>query len=565
MKKWLCLLLAGVLTFSLAACGRGQNTDPSDAVTESASSTENTESTSPNQSVADNEAVFTKVYGAYTYTITGTQATDKILTITDKTSGNAIQTLLFSENEWFTKEPLYLVDVTFDGNLDILIPYQRPASAAYFQAYVWQGSEGKFVYAPQFENLPNFIIDTENKHILSTHTASQITSYSINYYDVEVKDFRPSHAIYWEPDASENKIHFVEQQYKNGTAVTVKDCLVEKTGNMDLNKADPQIAEYFASDSFWDLDSQKWKDQFYKPAQSGATEDVQITVSDSFIASCNMNAGGYVNFLNGKYYYLDTENRNRLFMSDADGKNAICIDSCTDETLSHIAAGETAVYYLKRTKLDTPLEFNNTSVSYSIVFEGQLHRFCDGNVTVLSEENVVDYALSKEYVFYTTADLKVYRMKHDGTEKTAILDLQIPMNVTVSGDKLYAYADETIISTDFDGKNSFTSRLYMYAGAFNESALYFVDLNGYSLWKTELSDKDTYAAIDNMQRVTDEKIRSYTVYNGRLVYEKMHTDEIVIADMDGKNPKVVCSGKSPIALNGHLFYLDNGVICVADI
>ena len=69
----------------------------------------------------------------------------------------------------------------------------------------------------------------------------------------------------------------------------------------------------------------------------------QITVSDAFVAVCNMNAGGYVNFLNGKYYYLDTENRNRLFMSDADGKNAVCIDSCTDATLSHITAGETAV------------------------------------------------------------------------------------------------------------------------------------------------------------------------------------------------------------------------------
>ena len=294
------------------------------------------------------------------------------------------------------------------------------------------------------------------------------------------------------------------------------------------------------------------------------TEDVQITVSDAFIATCNKNSGGYINYLNGKYYYRNTEG-DKLFMCDADGKNAVCIDSSTDATLSHITAGETAVYYLKRIKLDTPLEFNNSSVLYSVPFEGQLRRFCDGEVTVLSKENVVSYALSKEYIFYTTADLKVYRIKHDGTEKKAILDLQIPMNVTVSGEKLCVYADETIISTDFDGKNSFTSRLYMYAGAFNESVLYFVDLNGYSLWKTELSDKDTYAAIDNMQRVTDEKIRSYTVYNSRLVYEKMHTDEIVIADMDGSNPKVVCTGKSPIALNGHLFYLDNGVIRVADI
>ena len=287
------------------------------------------------------------------------------------------------------------------------------------------------------------------------------------------------------------------------------------------------------------------------------TEDIQITVSDSFIASCNMNAGGYVNFLNGKYYYLDTENRNRLFMSDADGKNAICIDSCMDATLSHITAGETAVYYLKRTELDTPLEFHNTSVSYSVVFEGQLRRFCDGKVTVLSEENVVDYALSKEYIFYTAADRKVYRMKHDGTEKTAIIDSTYP-NICASENKLYTHMGEGVCSTDFDGKNRLIVRAYHFELAASESAVYFISADDCSLNKMSLNG-------ETIDKVISDPIRSFTVYNGRLVYEKMHTDEIVIADMDGKNPKVVCSGKSPIALNGHLFYLDNGVIRVADI
>ena len=288
-------------------------------------------------------------------------------------------------------------------------------------------------------------------------------------------------------------------------------------------------------------------------------------VPDAFTASCNMNSGGYVNYLNGKYYYTDAEHNDSLFMSDSDGKNAVCIDNCTDATLTHITVSETAVYYLKRTKLDTPLEFTDASVAYSVVFEGQLRRFCDGKVTVLSEENVVSYALSKDYIFYSTADLKVYRMRHDGTEKTAILELLLPATLSVSGNKLYAYMDETIITTDFDGKNSFTSRLYIYAAAFNESTLYFINTNGYSLCKTELSDKDTHAAIDNTQIIIDEPILKFTVYNGRLVYEKMDTNEIVIADMDGSNPKVVCTGESPIALNGYLFYLDNGVIRAADI
>ena len=197
------------------------------------------------------------------------------VTIWNPAAKKYIQTISLSGNELFAEKVLYAVDVTFDGNLDILIPYQQPASAAYFQAYVWQESEGKFLYAPQFENLPNFVIDQTNGRILSTRTASQITSYGISYYDAEAKDFRPSHSIYWEPDAGGSKMHFVEQQYKNSTAVTVKDCLVEKTGNMDVNKSDPQIAEYFASNSFWDLDNQRWKNQFYKPSQNGAIESIE--------------------------------------------------------------------------------------------------------------------------------------------------------------------------------------------------------------------------------------------------------------------------------------------------
>ena len=54
MKKWLSLLLAGVLTFSLTACHRGQNTDASGAVTDPTASntdkmTEQTDPTSPSK------------------------------------------------------------------------------------------------------------------------------------------------------------------------------------------------------------------------------------------------------------------------------------------------------------------------------------------------------------------------------------------------------------------------------------------------------------------------------------------------------------------------------------
>jgi hypothetical protein len=263
----------------------------------------------PNQEQQSQPAITFRVNSSssqYTATVNfsnGNTGVAQSVTITDLAAKKDIQTISMSGNELFAENVIYAVDVTFDGNLDILIPHQRPASAAYFQAYVWQESEGKFLYASQFENLPNFVIDQTNGRILSTRTASQITSYSINYYDAEAKDFRPSHAIYWEPDASSNKIHFVEQQYKDGTMVTVKDCLVEKTGNMDVNKSDPQIAECFAPNSFWDLDSQKWKSQFYKPSQNGTTEGTKTA------------AQAYADFLNG--YVTDTSVL--YFTKDIDG------------------------------------------------------------------------------------------------------------------------------------------------------------------------------------------------------------------------------------------------------
>ena len=104
----------------------------------------------------------------------------------------------------------------------------------------------------------------------------------MSYYDAVARDFRVTHSVYWEPDASGNQMHFVEQQYESGAEITVKDCLV----NMEMGKIDSQIAGYFVSGSFWDLNNQKWKNQFYNPSQeeAGTTEktytftDVGLTV-----------------------------------------------------------------------------------------------------------------------------------------------------------------------------------------------------------------------------------------------------------------------------------------------
>lgn len=297
-------------------------------------------------------------------------------------------------------------------------------------------------------------------------------------------------------------------------------------------------------------------------------------ITDEFIAACNINSGGYINYLNGKYYYRNTEG-DKLFMCDADGKNAVCIDSCTSgETISAIAASETAIYYSKCSRLDPVLVIPTGDTAHTVVIVRQLFQFCDGKITALSEKNVLDYALTKDYIFYTTinstnadAEIKIYRMKHDGTEKTAIFDLGLPMELAVSEDMVYAQTSERVVSMDFDGKNSSNNQLYAYSLAVNQSAIYFVNTNGgYYLCKTESSEDSTASWLDNQQVVIADKVRAYTVYNGRFVYERISTDEILITDANGANPEVICKGTNPISLNGHLFYLDdNGAIKVADI
>ena len=50
-------------------------------------------------------------------------------------SGKEVQKLdIQNENRRFTKEPVYLIDVTFDGYADLLIPFQRTAAAHQYSA-----------------------------------------------------------------------------------------------------------------------------------------------------------------------------------------------------------------------------------------------------------------------------------------------------------------------------------------------------------------------------------------------------------------------------------------------
>ena len=250
MKKWVCLLLTGILLLCCAAC---EGTPISSG------------ESSPLYSFFPDlgETGFTISHGTYTYTVTSTQEADmfqptRILTITDKASGKTIQTLRFRENEWFTTDPLYLIDITFDGNIDLLVPFSRPASGVFFQAYVWDAESEQYLHIPSFEKLPNIALDATNRQLLSHRTANKITSYGIYTYRTETKEFIPIRSLHWEPQENQQSLLITEIVYAvDGAEDHIKQFSVSSTAS-GINKTDAQIAPYFNNASMWDLDSAKW-------------------------------------------------------------------------------------------------------------------------------------------------------------------------------------------------------------------------------------------------------------------------------------------------------------------
>jgi hypothetical protein len=246
MKKYLCLLLAGVMLFSLTAC----NNTPD--VSEGSSSTTTTTTTPPS---------FKLTQGGYTYAITEEEnpvLEVKTLSITDAT-GKVIQTIRFADNEWFTQAPLYLIDANFDGYEDLIVPFQRPAHGGYFQAYIWDTATKQYRHAPAFERFANVALDADSKMVLVRCTSDKITTYGMYRYDVKKHDFVVVRTLYWEPAAEEGTMQVEESTYNtNGDSETVQEFTVPAVNTIDVDKNDARMVPYFADGSLWDLSNSKW-------------------------------------------------------------------------------------------------------------------------------------------------------------------------------------------------------------------------------------------------------------------------------------------------------------------
>lgn len=238
MKKWLLFLLAGMVLLGMAGCGE-----------------------TPTET-RDTEPEFTLTQDGYTYAMYPEDSgviEAKELDITDAATGVLLQTLRFAGNEWFTAQPMYRIDVNFDGHADVVVPFVRPAGGAYFQAYLWDAAAGQYRRSPTFENLANIALDAETGMLLFSRTSDKITTYGMCRYDAEKKDYVLVRSLVWEPSEDQLTMTVTEQDYtaeEEKQTRTFSAALAED--GISLDATDEVMAPYFADDSVWDLDGQKW-------------------------------------------------------------------------------------------------------------------------------------------------------------------------------------------------------------------------------------------------------------------------------------------------------------------
>ncbi|MBO5797829.1 MAG: hypothetical protein J6R77_05735, partial [Clostridia bacterium] len=155
------------------------------------------------------------------------------------------------------------IDISFDGQPDLLIARERPAAGVCFTAYVWDATEWCYWPADDW-TLTNFVLDTEHQRILSYNAGDMHTIYSISYWDAETRELVREHTLFWgwytivENGPLAEKMEFME--YKNGDELVVSYPLTEWEDVYTLDKTDPRFAPYFEPGSLWDLDNEKWRD-----------------------------------------------------------------------------------------------------------------------------------------------------------------------------------------------------------------------------------------------------------------------------------------------------------------
>ncbi len=171
--------------------------------------------------------------------------------------GSTKSDITLSSVDWvsFQEQPLYMVDVTFDGFLDAAICIGESAQGKTFIILRWDTKKERLVEMKQ--SLINPSVDTQASVIRTSQNGDGITSYSIWKFDEEHPyDFVRTHSLYFEenPQATGDDDRMKLVVTENGETKT----LYVRGEPYWLNPQDPRVSPYYDFNFIWQLDSQVW-------------------------------------------------------------------------------------------------------------------------------------------------------------------------------------------------------------------------------------------------------------------------------------------------------------------
>lgn len=178
------------------------------------------------------------------------------LLVTDAKTGTLVQEIAVGENQRVAQELLYVADVNFDGEDDLVLPFNEAASGLSAKAYVWDAGAHQFVYAPIFETLTNPVVDSENKVIRSSRASDGIAAYSISTFDTAVRDFRVQNTLVY--FYHNGMMHYEERAMRDGVMTTVAEWTLPLVNN-DFYAMAPGLKTYYTQHDVWALGSHVWQ------------------------------------------------------------------------------------------------------------------------------------------------------------------------------------------------------------------------------------------------------------------------------------------------------------------
>ncbi|MCL2670441.1 MAG: DUF5050 domain-containing protein [Clostridiales bacterium] len=291
-----------------------------------------------------------------------------------------------------------------------------------------------------------------------------------------------------------------------------------------------------------------------KPKCSGPYKaDSQETGRASFSTG-----GGYIAAHNGKYYFANPEDDNKLYEMDADFENKVKLsDHANASPRIEIRIVGNKLYYLQsdRTEEDWP-PFVNLLYVYDLDTRTE---------TGLSDENICSYTIYGERIYFSVLDTASLRsMQLDGSVLQVITEgvpegktpFAVPIDLHIYQSSLYDGFHEGLFARDLDsGNTAVLGPTYPYTLLLHKQYIYYIDFLNLGLRKLNIISFDDSKAYTEPKTklLVKENVISFTIAGNRLYYATMD-DAIYRTNLNGNGRRFIANGSNPLAIGGILFY-----------